>query len=375
MEPWIKVYRKFTDWEWYSDVTTKAVFLHLLLTANYKPTKWKGEIIGAGEVVISRKRLSQKLGISEQQVRTALCKLEESGTINRNPTNRYTVIRIVNYCDYQPAHQPTDNQQNEKNQPTDNQQTTSEKSLDYWDCHNSEFETQPKDNQQITNKNKNFNQQITTTKEFKNKELINNINNNNACARENNIYTLYQENIGVPSPIAIQILQDLATNHDAALVELAICEAVKANARNIKYIEGIFRTWDAEGVRTVEDAKLKIAEHQSRSVKSAEKDKPMPTRTSQPAKKKNAFQDYDSDMTDFDAEIIRQRVSIREYKKIHPEPKNKKMPQMWQGVYHRQKRKKILQRRMQIPQLRGISLSKGTLPDMWKNIHTFQGTP
>ena len=308
MEPWIKVYRKFTDWEWYSDVTTKAVFLHLLLTANYKPTKWKGEIIGAGEVVISRKRLSQKLGISEQQVRTALCKLEESGTINRNPTNRYTVIRIVNYCDYQPAHQPTDNQQNEKNQPTDNQQTTSEKSLDYWDCHNSEFETQPKDNQQITNKNKNFNQQITTTKEFKNKELINNINNNNACARENNIYTLYQENIGVPSPIAIQILQDLATNHDAALVELAICEAVKANARNIKYIEGIFRTWDAEGVRTVEDAKLKIAEHQSRSVKSAEKDKPMPTRTSQPAKKKNAFQDYDSDMTDFDAEIIRQRV-------------------------------------------------------------------
>lgn len=108
----------------------------------------------------------------------------------------------------------------------------------------------------------------------------------------------------------IQILQDLAINHDAALVELAICEAVKANARNIKYIEGIFRTWDAEGVRTVEDAKLKIAEHQSRSVKSAEKDKPMPTRTShQAAIKKNAFQDYDSEMTDFDAEIIRQRVN------------------------------------------------------------------
>lgn len=277
MEPWIKLYRKFTDWEWYSDVTTKAVFLHLLLTANYKPTKWKGEVIEIGETVFGLKELSGKLGISIQKLRTALDKLESTHVINKQTTNKYTRVKVLNYCNYQGL----------------------------------EFDGQQTNNNQITNNQQTNNKQITTHKEFKNKELINNINNNNACAREsdNNIYTLYQENIGVPSPIAIQILQDLATNHDAALVELAICEAVKANARNIKYIEGIFRTWDAEGVRTVEDAKLKIAEHQSRSVKPAEKDKPMPTRAShQPAKKKNAFQDYDSDMTDFDAEIIRQRV-------------------------------------------------------------------
>ena len=33
MSGWIKLHRKITEWEWYSDANTFRVFMHLLLTA------------------------------------------------------------------------------------------------------------------------------------------------------------------------------------------------------------------------------------------------------------------------------------------------------------------------------------------------------
>lgn len=77
---------------------------------------------------------------------------------------------------------------------------------------------------------------------------------------------LYEQNIGVPSPIAIDVLRDIISSHSADLLELAISEAVKANAKSINYIEGIFRNWDNAGVKTVDSAKLAIAEHQNKKL-------------------------------------------------------------------------------------------------------------
>ena len=128
----IKIHRKILSWEWYGDVPTKTVFLHLLLTANYKDHKWQGRLIKRGQVIIGRTKLAKELGLSEQQVRTALKKLENSGEINQLTTNRFTVLTICNYSDYQDV-QPTSNQpsnqQATNKQPTDNQQTTTIKEV------------------------------------------------------------------------------------------------------------------------------------------------------------------------------------------------------------------------------------------------------
>ena len=37
---WIKLHRNLLDWEWYSDIKVCRVFLHLLLTANFKDGNW-----------------------------------------------------------------------------------------------------------------------------------------------------------------------------------------------------------------------------------------------------------------------------------------------------------------------------------------------
>jgi len=30
------------DWEWYDDINTKVLFIHLLIKANWKEKKWRG---------------------------------------------------------------------------------------------------------------------------------------------------------------------------------------------------------------------------------------------------------------------------------------------------------------------------------------------
>lgn len=120
---YIKMFRKFIEWGWYSDSNTKTVFLHLLITANFRETEFRGYKIAPGQTVVGRKALSKELGLSEQQIRTALDKLESTGEISRKSTNRFTIITVENWGKYQ-ANEDDSNQQITNKQPTDNQQIT-----------------------------------------------------------------------------------------------------------------------------------------------------------------------------------------------------------------------------------------------------------
>ena len=130
MNGWIKLHRKITEWEWYDDANTFRVFIHLLLTANHKDSRYRGFKIPKGSVVTGREKLAEALKLSERKVRTALDKLIESGEITKKTTNSFSVISICNYEAYQSPkndNRPTDDQQMTSNRPTDDQQmTTSE---------------------------------------------------------------------------------------------------------------------------------------------------------------------------------------------------------------------------------------------------------
>lgn len=123
---YIKLFRKFTNWEWYSDINTKTLFLHLILTANHEDKKWKGIEVKKGQVLIGRKKLSEKLRLSEQQIRTALEHLKTTNEITTISTKKYTLVTLVNWEKYQDYDtRVTNNQLNE--QPTGNHQVTTTK--------------------------------------------------------------------------------------------------------------------------------------------------------------------------------------------------------------------------------------------------------
>ena len=124
---WITLHRKLLNWEWYGNQPTFRLFMHLLLKANYTKKRWKGILINRGEVVTGRLKLRKETGLSEQNIRTALGNLKSTGEITIKPTNQYSVIKLINYDNYQkikdePTSKPTNEPTN--NQPATNQRVT-----------------------------------------------------------------------------------------------------------------------------------------------------------------------------------------------------------------------------------------------------------
>jgi len=123
MSGWIQLHRSLRKWEWYTDINTCHLFIHLLLSANHKQTKWRGQDIKAGQLMTGRKLLSTETGLTEQQIRTSLKRLESTSEITINKYNKYSIITVTNWNQYQ--------QKNDKstsdltnNQPATNQQLT-----------------------------------------------------------------------------------------------------------------------------------------------------------------------------------------------------------------------------------------------------------
>ena len=191
---WIKLHRQFLNWGWYDDPPVKSVFLHLLLKANWTESEYHGHKIKPGQVIIGRKAMSKAIGISEQQIRTAIDKLVSTGEINKEPHNRFTIVTIKNWDKFQAEanaedglHKTITENQPQINQVSNHETTTCNNCNSYGaEISNDEINqvsnhkstnNQPTDNQQITNNQPTDNHTIRNKeyKEIKNiKERKNN---------------------------------------------------------------------------------------------------------------------------------------------------------------------------------------------------------
>ena len=97
---YIRLHRKITEWEWYHDATVTRVFIHLLLTANYKPKKFENFTVGVGERVISLQGLADETGVSKGTIVRVLNCLEKTGELKRRVTAKFTIITLKNYTTY-----------------------------------------------------------------------------------------------------------------------------------------------------------------------------------------------------------------------------------------------------------------------------------
>ena len=117
-EGYIKLSRKMLSWEWYSDINTTRLFVHLIFKANWKDGRFQGVEVPRGSLVTSLGHLSKETGLSIQQVRTALKHLKSTGELTYHRHGNFGVISIKNYCYYQDIN-TLDNKP-----PTDLQQTS-----------------------------------------------------------------------------------------------------------------------------------------------------------------------------------------------------------------------------------------------------------
>lgn len=122
---WIKIHNKLLDWEWASCPETMALWIHILLRANYEDKRWQGITIPRGSFVTSVDNLASTTGLSAQQVRTSLKRLISTSEITSKSTNRFTIITVCKYDSYQLNEESINKQNNEplNNQATNEQQT------------------------------------------------------------------------------------------------------------------------------------------------------------------------------------------------------------------------------------------------------------
>ena len=97
----ILLYRQITEWEWYQNPNTFRVFLHILLKANFTDGRFEGREIKRGQLVTSLDHLSKETKLTVKEVRTALNHLIGTGELASESCNRYRVITVVKYNEYQ----------------------------------------------------------------------------------------------------------------------------------------------------------------------------------------------------------------------------------------------------------------------------------
>lgn len=135
----IKLFRQILDWEWYDDLPTCRLFIHLLLKANYAERNWHGQTIERGSCITSYATLASETGLSQEQIKRALKNLTKTGEIKRVATNKNTVICVVKYADFQgfgfeyneqaTSKEQAENKQKTNEQQTNNKQTTTTKEI------------------------------------------------------------------------------------------------------------------------------------------------------------------------------------------------------------------------------------------------------
>lgn len=162
---WIKIHRKFLEWEWFKEPHMVQLFIYFMLLANHEKGRWQGQEIKRGQFITGLESLEKQTGISRQSIRTCINRLKSTGEITSISTNKFRIITIVNYDYYQ------------------------------------------KDDRQSTNK---LTYNLTNNQQSTNNQLTANNNNNNNKKNKNNTYTvdfeefwkIYPKRVGKPKSFA-----------------------------------------------------------------------------------------------------------------------------------------------------------------------------
>lgn len=115
MNGWIKIHRKMLD----NPIVMKdsdhlAVWVYLLLNAAHKEHKalFKGDkiMLQPGQLITGRNAIADFLGISESKVKRALADFEGDQQIDRQRSNKNSLISLLNWDKYQFCDQQSDQQ-------------------------------------------------------------------------------------------------------------------------------------------------------------------------------------------------------------------------------------------------------------------------
>lgn len=126
MSGFIALHRKIEGHWIFEDPDYFRIWVAMLFAANFKEKEalMNGRVVNLerGQLVFGLNAWSARYGVTSRKLRTLLKHLENSGMIDKQTTNKYSIISITNYDEYQSS----DKQTTSKRQSDDKQVTTPE---------------------------------------------------------------------------------------------------------------------------------------------------------------------------------------------------------------------------------------------------------
>lgn len=135
---WIKLHRALADHWLASNPDSLSVWVHLLMMANHAEAKRQinGSVltVQAGQIITSRRSLSEKTGVQESKVERILKRLESEHQIAQRGLSKFRLISIVNWDLYQCDEQESEQQVNSRRTAGEQQVNTLEESKEWKEC-------------------------------------------------------------------------------------------------------------------------------------------------------------------------------------------------------------------------------------------------
>lgn len=142
MGGWVKLHRCLMNkaiWKT-SSAEHKVILITLLMMANHKENEWEWQgrkfVCKPGQFITSAKSIAEKagIGITRQNIRSALCKFENYEFLTKEATKTGMLVSIVNWEFYQsneeePTNLPTNSQPTANQQPTTNKNVKNTKNV------------------------------------------------------------------------------------------------------------------------------------------------------------------------------------------------------------------------------------------------------
>lgn len=127
---WVKLHHRLLKWEWKDDPNMVALWVEILLQANYEESKYHGETFEPGSFPTSIGKLAIDTGLTVSQVRTCLSRLKSTNEIAIDSTSKGTKISVVKWAEYQGQPSDDDKQNDTQNdKPIANPSQTDDKQI------------------------------------------------------------------------------------------------------------------------------------------------------------------------------------------------------------------------------------------------------
>ena len=114
----VKLFRKLVDWKYAQFPNAVALWVHILIRANWKDGYFMGHEIPRGSLATSMQGLAEQTGMNRSTVIKWIKRFEDDGQIECVRTQRFTIIKVSNYRAFQDVdsdgYQQLNQQQNQQ---------------------------------------------------------------------------------------------------------------------------------------------------------------------------------------------------------------------------------------------------------------------